>query len=138
MMSGPVLLYDGTCGLCAWSVRFVLRHDRREVLRFASLDGAFARPVLARHPQLRERDTVVWYEAATPGGHERILTRSAAILQVARYLGGRWRLVALPAAMLPRPLLDLLYRVVARNRRALSGPAACRLPPATGRHRFLP
>ena len=36
--SSALLLYDGTCGFCAQSVQFVLRHDRkRRTLRFSSL-----------------------------------------------------------------------------------------------------
>lgn len=136
-MPDPVLLYDGTCGLCASVVRFVLRHDRRRLLRFASLDGSFARSILARHPALRGLDTVVWYESAEGGRPERVLTRSAAALQVLRYLGGTWKL-GLLAGALPRPWRDSLYRLVARSRRRLFGPAAaCPLPPPAERHRFL-
>ncbi|RPJ83426.1 MAG: DUF393 domain-containing protein [Acidobacteria bacterium] len=133
----PVLLYDGTCGLCAGAVRFVLRHDRRKLLRFASLDSNFARPILSRQPELPALDTVVWYEPPGEDRPERLLTRSTAILQVLRYLGGRWKL-GLLAAVVPRSGLDFLYGLVARSRRRLSGHAgACVLPPPAERHRFL-
>lgn len=135
-MRVPVLLYDGTCGLCGWSVRFVLRHDRRQVLRFASLDGAFARSIVSRHPALEGLDTVVWYEPAERGRPEIVLTRSAAVLEVLRYLGGAWSL-GLLASVLPRAWLDLLYQFVARRRRRLFGPPACITPPPGARHRFL-
>src|SRR5678815_2955382 len=42
---GPVLLYDGVCGFCNGTVQFVLARDRRGVLRFATLQGEFARGV---------------------------------------------------------------------------------------------
>jgi predicted DCC family thiol-disulfide oxidoreductase YuxK len=136
-MGDPVLLYDGDCGLCSAFVRFVLRRDRRGVIRFASMDGTFARDVLSRHPRLRELDTVVWYEPGEEGGPERVLTRSAAVLRVLEYLGGIWNVgrLALPV---PRSWLDLLYRMVAQSRRRLFGrPAACLLPPPDARRRFL-
>ncbi len=136
-MSGPVLLYDGTCALCSRCVRFVLGHDRRGVLRFASLDSDFAQSVLAGRPALQGQDTVVWYEPAAPGRPERVLTRSAAVLSILRYLGGRWRL-GLLAAAIPRPFLDMLYRLVSRSRRRVFGAAqACDLPQRADRHRFL-
>jgi predicted DCC family thiol-disulfide oxidoreductase YuxK len=136
-MSTPVLLYDGACGLCACSVRFVLRHERRHDLHFARLDGAFARPILERHPALRALDTVAWYESADQARPERLQTRSAAVLEVLRYLGGRWRL-GLVAAIVPRPCLDLLYRLVARHRRHVFGAGrSCILPTVADRHRFL-
>jgi predicted DCC family thiol-disulfide oxidoreductase YuxK len=134
----PVLFYDGECALCAWSVRFVLRHERRATLRFASLEGAFARSIVVRHPGLQGLDAVVWYEPAGESRAERLLTRSAAVLEVLRYVGGAWKLLGLVAAAVPAPLRDAAYRVVARHRRRLFGQAdSCMLPPAA-RHRFLP
>jgi predicted DCC family thiol-disulfide oxidoreductase YuxK len=135
-MSQPVLLYDGACGLCVGSVRFVLRRDRRGTLRFASFDGGFGRSVLERHHDLRGLDTVVWYEPAGKGRPERLLTRSSAVLRVLRYLGGPWRL-GLVAHAVPRGVRDALYRLLARHRRRLFPAEACLLPSPEHRHRFL-
>jgi len=133
----PVLFYDGECALCAWIVRFVLRHDRQRTLRFAGLEGSFARTVLARHRGLQGLDTVVWYEPAGKGRPERLLTRSEAVLEVLRYVGGAWRL-ALVAAAIPPPLRDAAYRLFARHRRHLFGRVdSCALPPDAERNRFL-
>ena len=132
-----VLLYDGTCGFCAESVQLVLRHDRRGTLRFAALDSTFGRAVLARHPQLAQVDSIVWYQPAQGGASERILTRSAAALRVARYLGGAWRLAAV-GGLLPRFLRDSLYDLVARHRHSLvRGGQQCLIPSPDQRARFL-
>ena len=134
----PVLFYDADCALCAWSVRFVLRHERRATLRFASLEGAFARSIVARHPGLQGLDTVVWYEPAGESRAERLLARSAAALEVLRYVGGAWKLLGLVAAVVPAPLRDAAYRVLARHRRRLFGRAdSCALAPPSVRDRFL-
>ena len=133
----PVLLYDGTCGFCADSVQLVLRHDRRRTLRFASLQGPFGVDVRARHPELAQADTVVWVEPASSGRTERVLVRSDAALRVAAYLGGWFHLVRL-AAILPRPLRDAAYDLVARHRHQLSGGGpSCLVPAADARARFL-
>ena len=133
----PVLLYDGTCGFCSASVQFALRHDRRGSLRFAALDSSFGRAVLARHPELAVVDSVVWYEPAGGGATERLLTRSAAALRVARYLGGPWRLAAV-AGLIPRSLRDSLYDLVARHRHQLArGGQQCLVPTPDQRDRFL-
>jgi predicted DCC family thiol-disulfide oxidoreductase YuxK len=136
-VNGPVLLYDGTCGFCADSVQLVLRHDRRGALRFAALDSTFGQTVRARHPELERVDSVVWYEPASSPGGERLFTRSSAALRVARYLGGRWRLVAL-ARFIPAVIRDRLYDLVARHRHALSrGGPRCVVPTPEQRARFL-
>jgi predicted DCC family thiol-disulfide oxidoreductase YuxK len=133
----PVLLYDGTCGFCAESVQLVLRHDRRRTLRFASLQGAFGAEVRARHPELAGADTVVWLEPGSNERSERVLLRSDAALRVAAYLGG-WFHLARVAAILPRPVRDAAYNLVARHRHQLTGEAPnCLVPAPDARARFL-
>jgi predicted DCC family thiol-disulfide oxidoreductase YuxK len=133
----PVLLYDGTCGFCAESVQFVLRHDRRQTLRFAALQGEFGVAVRARHPALESADSIAWVEPAGEGGRERILVRSDAALRVARYLGG-WFTLARLGALVPRALRDRGYDLIARHRHRLlaTGPS-CLVPSAEVRGRFL-
>ena len=46
---GPVLLFDGTCGLCNRCVRLLLRLDRRARLHFAPLQSAPAQAYLRTH-----------------------------------------------------------------------------------------
>jgi len=134
---GPVLLYDGVCGFCNASVQLVLRHDRRGTLRFAPLQSSYGKQVLAHHPELGGLDSMVWFEPGADPGSPTVLTRSSAALRVARYLGGPWSLL-LAFWLVPRPLRDWAYDVVARNRHRLMGSAQqCLLPPLAERHRFL-
>jgi predicted DCC family thiol-disulfide oxidoreductase YuxK len=128
----PVLLYDGGCGFCNATVRFVLRHDRVGTLRFAPLGGAFGARVLAAHPELASLDSAIWYEP----GSARVLTRSAAALRVARYLGGAWQ-VAEVFWIVPRPLRDLGYDFVAWIRHRVTLGDADWLPSLEMRERFL-
>jgi predicted DCC family thiol-disulfide oxidoreductase YuxK len=135
--SGPVLLYDGTCGLCSDSVQFVLTHDRGRTLRFAALDSAFGRDVLRRHPEIVHIDSVVWVVPATDGSAETVTTQSAAALQVAAYLGGCWRAATIAQAI-PSPLRDAVYRFVARHRHQFRrGGQECFVPSPEERARFL-
>ena len=136
-LTGPVLLYDGTCGFCAESVQLVLRHDRRGTLRFAPLQGAVGAALLRGHPELDGVDSMVWAEPGPPGSPGRVLTRSDAALRIARYLGGWWRLAA-AARLVPRPLRNAGYDLIARHRhRLLAGGPACLVPAPEVRARFL-
>ena len=61
--ASALLLYDGSCGFCARSVQFVLRHEgARRTLRFASLQSPAGAEIRARHPDLNAIDSVIWYE----------------------------------------------------------------------------
>ena len=134
---GPVLLYDGTCGLCHATVRFILRHDKNRSLRFASLTGNFGRSIVEKQPELEGVDSVVWLEPAANNRAACVLVRSTAALRVARYLGGPWRLF-LVFALVPRTIRDRLYDLLARHRHLLAGPKddCFALSPET-RGRFL-
>lgn len=133
----PLLLYDGTCGFCHATVRFVLRRDIRGTLRFASLQGENGRAVIDTHQELVGVDSVIWVETNTDGKPSLVLTRSSAALRIARYLGGAWRLL-LVLWIVPRPLRDWIYDRIARHRHRLMGATDdCVVPPADARGRFL-
>jgi predicted DCC family thiol-disulfide oxidoreductase YuxK len=111
----PLVLFDGYCNLCDWSVRFLIRHEKHEVLRFASVESQIGRAVLRRFGlPLSDLESFVLIE----GGHHH--TKSAALFQVARYLGPPWQILRL-GRFLPRPITDSLYGWVARNRYRLFG-----------------
>ncbi|HET9066954.1 MAG TPA: DCC1-like thiol-disulfide oxidoreductase family protein [Gemmatimonadales bacterium] len=136
MVSPAILLYDGTCGFCQASVRFVLRHERRHTLCFAPLRGRTGETILSRHPELVALDSVIWVDGAgTPA--ERVRIRSAATLRVLGYLGGPWSLLTV-GRLVPPILRDAIYRLVSRHRHRI--PVAsddCALPSTLVRERFL-
>jgi predicted DCC family thiol-disulfide oxidoreductase YuxK len=67
-----------------------------------------------------------------------LFRHSTAALVIAKELGGFWKVLGSLGGMIPRPLRDLGYRLVARNRYRLFGQAdACRLPQPGERERFL-
>lgn len=134
--SGPVVLYDGLCGLCNAWVIVLVEADRRARLRFAPLQGAFAAGVLARHPELANVDSLVLVEK--PGApDERVFVRSTAALRITRLLPGIWPLFSI-AGLIPRPLRDWWYDRVAEHRTERFGTyESCPVPPEDVRSRFL-
>ena len=129
---GPVVLYDGVCGLCAKSVRWILRHERDREIRFAPLQGPTAAAYRARYPAIPESiDTVVYIDG------DRAHLRSKAFLHLARHLRAPWRWVY-AMRWFPGFLLDLGYRLVAATRYRLFGKHdSCEIPSPETRARFL-
>jgi predicted DCC family thiol-disulfide oxidoreductase YuxK len=133
----PVLLYDGLCGFCDGTVQFILRHDRRGTLKFATLQGEFARGVIARHPELAGVDSLVLVEPDPATGQENVYVRSTGALRVARYLGGAWHLTR-ATAIVPRFLRDWAYDAFARIRYRVFGRYdRCPIPTPDQRARFI-
>lgn len=136
--TNPIILYDGVCGLCNRMVQFLLTHDKDGRLRFASLQSDFAEKVLKRHGfDAKDLDTIHVVENYDQPG-ERVLQRSDAVLRAGRELGGFWGASSSVAKVIPRPLRDLVYRLVATNRYRVFGKFdACMLPDPGQRSRFL-
>lgn len=110
--SGPLLLYDERCSVCRRFVVLLIRADAEGVLRIAPLLGRHGRAVRQRQPELWKVSSAIWVPLFGPA-----VGQSEAILAALHYLGGKWRLLARIAGVVPRPLRDWVYRRFAGNRR---------------------
>jgi predicted DCC family thiol-disulfide oxidoreductase YuxK len=129
----PIVLYDGTCGLCARSVRWILRHEGDRELRFAPLQGETAAALRKQFTNIPESiDTVIYIDGT------RAHLRSKAFLHMARHFRAPWRWLH-AVRWLPGFVLDLGYRVVAALRYRMFGKVdSCELPSPENRARFMP
>lgn len=128
----PIILFDGVCHLCAWSVQFIIKRDPHSVYRFASLQSETGREIMRRHGlDETSLDSFVLVE----DGHA--WRESEAALRVCSHLKMPWRLLA-PLRFLPGFLRDPVYRFIARNRYRWFGKSdSCMMPTAEMRARFL-
>lgn len=127
-----IVVFDAQCLLCSRWVRFLLRHDRAGRFRFASIQGATGRELLARSGlRVEGLETLLLVDG------DRTFQHTAAILRVLHGLGWPWR-AAWIAWLVPAPLRDAAYRAVARRRYRLFGRSeACLVPAPAQRARFL-
>jgi predicted DCC family thiol-disulfide oxidoreductase YuxK len=135
--SNPIVLYDGVCGLCNRAVQFLLKRDRHDRLRFASLQSDFAGTLLNRHGvDHHDLDTV--YVVLNSGeANEALLAKSDAFLLFTKEIGGVWSIAGL-AKIIPRPIRNWLYDFVARHRYEVFGKyEACMLPDPRHKHKFI-
>ncbi len=132
--NGPLLLFDGECGLCTSSVRFILKRERTEKLRFASLQGETGRRLLLKSG--RDPDELSTLVLVDEEGQ--VALRSTAALRVAaEHMRFPWRLAGV-FRIVPRFLRDGVYRMVAKRRIRWFGTAdACELPAPGQAERFL-
>jgi predicted DCC family thiol-disulfide oxidoreductase YuxK len=133
------LFYDGECGFCHRSVRFVLAEEGPSPdalrFRFAPLESPAFAEMLERHPGLAGSlpDSIVLeLEDGT------IRTRATAALEIASRLGGLWRLLSIAGRGLPRAALDRGYDTLARVRKRIFArpKASCPIVPPAMRERF--
>src|ERR1051325_6224645 len=84
----PLLVYDGSCGFCSRSVRFMLLHERRHDLLFVTGDSELGKR-LRRTYRLESVQSMLWIE----GGQA--FAQSGAVMKAAGYLGGWWSRLAM-------------------------------------------
>ena len=132
-MSGvekPIIFFDGVCGLCNRAVDRLLRMDRKQIFRFAPLQGITAQERLPAQMAAAIESIVYLREGVA-------LQRSDAALRILIDLGG-WRAIYRVCYVVPRFIRDAVYAWVARNRYRWFGKRdACRLPTPEERTRFL-
>lgn len=131
-----MVFYDGRCGLCHRTVKFALRHDPTgSAFRFAPLQGATFRQRVPDSERAAMPDSVVVLT-----GDNRLLTKSDVLVHILGRLGGRWRVLARIAAVIPRRVLDGVYDFIARRRYGVFGKRdeLCPVVPADLRARFDP
>lgn len=128
----PIVLFDGVCNLCSGSVQFILKRDQEGKFRFASLQSEAGRKLMLEHGL--DPDALSSVVVIDEG---RAYQESSAALRIARHLPGAWKLLRVFAAV-PRPVRDVVYRLIARNRYRWFGKTeACWLPTPELRARFL-
>jgi len=149
LMLPALMLYDGLCGFCQWSVRWVVKRDWNDRFRFVPQQSALGQAVLARHGVDREAtlaDNSVYlvldydgdYDAEIGSSNERLLIRSDVTVKVLLLLGGFWGFLGKLLRAVPKPLRDGGYALVSRNRFRISKRyESCPLPSLAERAKFL-
>lgn len=132
--SRGIVLFDGVCNLCNGTVQFILDRDPAATFRFASLQSDRGRAILAGHgvtAPAGDPESVYLVEDG------RLFDRSTAALRIARHLSFPWWLAG-AGFLVPRPLRDLVYRFIAKNRyRWFGRTEQCRIPTPELRARML-
>lgn len=129
----PVILFDGVCNLCEWSVQLVIRNDRKRLFRFASLQSEYAQRLLGQYDyQYDELSSVL---LVTEGV---VYRKSRAALQIARRMDGAWPLFYYLFFLVPATVADLVYDFIGNRRyRWFGKKQACWVPDEDLRSRFL-
>ena len=128
-----IVVFDGVCNLCNGAVRFIVKRDRKRRFQFAWLQSASGREWIQKYDEDagREDSIVLVYG-------DKVFTRSSAVLQIFKILGGGWRLLYF-FIVIPKGMRDAMYDFIARNRYKWFGKkASCELPDGINlRDRFV-
>jgi len=128
----PILLFDGYCNFCNSTVQFIVKHEKNQELRFASIQSP-AGAELLKHYQIdpSKTDSLVLIE------NDQAYVKSAAGLRITKYLKGLYPLL-MGFIAVPPFIRNAVYDFIARNRYKWFGKSeTCMLPDKELAKRFL-
>ncbi len=110
----PILLFDGECGLCQASARFVLSHDVEASIGVATLQGELGQMLLRRLGlPTDDFDSMVFVPNCAASD---CLLRTDGVVAILKRLPGWWRGAGTILGWFPTSWRDGGYRLVARVR----------------------
>lgn len=128
-----IILFDGVCNLCNGAVQYIIKHDYKDVFRFAPLQSEIGHQLMIdRNLDPTQITSVLLIDPGTA-----YYTKSTAVLKIGREFGGLWRLLWLLEG-LPSRFRDYVYDLIAKNRYQWFGKKEeCMIPTPKLKAKFL-
>ena len=106
-----IILFDGVCNLCNGFVQFVIKYDKKDTFRFASLQSKTGKEILI-HLDLysKKMDSVCYFESGIA-----YYLKSDAAIEIMKKLGGIFYLTIV-LKIFPKIIRDFVYDFIAKNR----------------------
>lgn len=129
----PLIVFDGVCIFCSGFVRWVIRWDREKKFRFATAQSPLGEALYHAHGLRTD-----FYETNLTLVEGVAYLRMDSLIAVLDTIGGGWRVLSLALKLMPRPLRDWFYGLVAKNRYRLFGRTeSCLIPTGELRDRII-
>ena len=129
-----IVLFDGVCNLCNGFVNFLIKRDRAKKLKFVPLQSDTGHLLMNKFAisNIEEMpNTLIFIKDF------RCYDRSSASLRILSELGGIYKVLK-ALLIIPKPIRDLVYRLIARYRYKLFGKKeSCMVPTPEIKERFL-
>ncbi|MBZ9786067.1 DUF393 domain-containing protein [Psychroflexus sp. CAK57W] len=128
-----IVLFDGVCNFCNASVRFIIKRDKKDSFRFASLQSDLGQKLAKeRNIDTSKVDSIILID---PGNAYYI--KSTAALEICKDLNGLYPVLSL-FLFLPEGLRNFIYDFVARHRYQWFGKSeTCPMPSEKEQSKFL-
>lgn len=128
-----IILFDGVCNLCDSSVQYIIKHDKKDVFRFVSLQSDLGKKITDYIGiETTKIDSIVLY---IPG--IAYYTKAEAAFRIAKELGGMISLLTF-LNIFPKSIQDFGYDFIAKNRYKWFGKKeSCMMPTPEISAKFL-
>ncbi|PKB44452.1 putative DCC family thiol-disulfide oxidoreductase YuxK [Cellulophaga sp. RHA19] len=106
-----IILFDGVCNLCNNAIQFIIKHDKKDLFRFATLQGETGKKLITeRNINTSKIDSIILIEPNIA-----YYIKSTAALKIGRNFGGVWIFLWV-LEQIPVGFRDWVYSYIAKNR----------------------
>ncbi|MEO8398926.1 MAG: thiol-disulfide oxidoreductase DCC family protein [Ignavibacteriaceae bacterium] len=131
-MDRYIILFDGCCNLCNFWVDFIIKKDKKNLFKFASLQSSPAEKFLSKFDLNREE-----YDSIILVKEENYFTKSTAALKIIKEFGNFWKIFYI-LILIPKFIRDFVYDFIAEHRFEWFGKRnICRIPTEKEKSKFL-
>ena len=127
-----IIIFDGVCNLCNSAVNFIIKRDACSQFIFTPMQSPTAQALIAQYKAENVGvDTFLLIK------NEQCFYRSSAALEITKDLNSYWHLCRV-FKLVPRPIRDGIYRLIAKNRYRIFGKKKqCMVPSDKYKAKFL-
>lgn len=128
-----IVLFDGVCNLCDGAVQFIIKHDKKDIFRFVSLQSELGKKICNYIGVDQNKiDSIILYNPSVAYYY-----KSTAVIEIGNDLGGIYSLIS-AFKILPEKLRNYLYDYIAKNRYKWYGKKeSCMIPTPELKAKFL-
>ncbi|MCH8034234.1 MAG: thiol-disulfide oxidoreductase DCC family protein [Bacteroidetes bacterium] len=132
MQNHHIILFDGVCNFCNFWVNFIMNRDKNDIYKFAAMQSESGQKLLQEY-KLNVSD----FDSFVLIVNDKHFTKSTAALKISKNLRSVVKLLY-PLIILPGPIRDFFYDLIAKNRYKFFGKRDfCRIPTEEERDKFL-
>ena len=131
--NNPIVLFDGVCNLCNGSISYIIKYDKKNIFKFASLQSDIGQSITAEYG-FKIPDPIHSIILIYDG---QLFQKSEAVLLIGKLLG-RYRLLIKLVSGISRFISDKVYDFIANHRYSWFGKTdACMVPTPDLKSKFL-
>ncbi|TAG57271.1 MAG: DUF393 domain-containing protein [Cytophagales bacterium] len=126
-----VIIFDGVCNFCNFYINFILKIDKKNKFKFATLQSDFGKEIVRKF-NIKEIDSVIFF------ADNKVFVYSNAILEIIKKTSFPYYFLYVLLIIFPTFVRDYLYKLIAKNRYAIFGKSnQCRIPTKNEIEKFI-
>ena len=108
-----IILFDGVCNLCNGSVKFIMKHHKKDSFNFVSQQSKEGQKLVEKH-HLEDYDSIILID------NKEVYLYSDAALEISKEFGDMWKYLYL-FRFLPKFFRNGIYKFIAKYRYKIFG-----------------